>query len=195
MPETESQDTYESLLSRCIRTSLKMKSDGLTENDIVCLCTYNHCDSFVPFIAASFLSIKIASLDPTLSVADVSYLLNQVKPAIIFFVPESVELIEQSLQETDFLKPKLVVFGETDTYEPFSNYLVQNSDEAHFKPVHTKAEDTAVIFFSSGTTGFPKGICQNSYALLAQAFNVMYVVLIVILLLLKMYVFLETMVG
>jgi 4-coumarate--CoA ligase len=180
--ETGKKDTFGSLLKRCIRTSLKMKLDGITQNDIVCLCTYNHLNSCVPFIASMFLGVKVASLDPTLSVADTSYLLKQVKPTIIFLVPQAIKLIEESVEKAE-INCKLIIFGESDRYQEFEEYLVPNDDEYNFKPTNVSVQDTAVIFFSSGTTGLPKGICQSHYALLAQGVNVMYTLLSMIIIL------------
>ncbi|RZB38699.1 4-coumarate--CoA ligase 1-like, partial [Asbolus verrucosus] len=168
--ETEEEDTYGSLLLRSIRTSLKMKSEGITGDDVVCLCTYNHFNSCVPFISCLFLGIKVASLDPTLSVADTSYLLQQVKPAMIFLVPEATNLIETSV-ELAKINTKLIIFGNSKQHQQFSEYLKPHEDEDNFTPTAAAVHDTAVIFFSSGTTGLPKGICQSHYALLAQGIN------------------------
>lgn len=149
-----------------------MKSEGLTENDIVCLCSYNQKDICTPFIASTFLGIKVASLDPTLSTSDSAYLLKQVKPTVIFIIPEALNLIETAIEQAE-ISCKIIVFGKSDQYQQFDEYLVPSEEENDFRPVDVSPEDTAVIFFSSGTTGLPKGICQSHYALLAQAVNVM----------------------
>ncbi|EEZ99576.2 uncharacterized protein LOC655644 [Tribolium castaneum] len=169
--ETGEKDTFRELLKRCIRTALNMKLEGLTENDLVCLCSYNQKDICTPFIASMFLGLKVTSLDPSLSLADTAYLLKQVKPTIIFVVPEALDLIENSIEQAE-ITCKIVVFGPSDTHQQFEEFLIPNSEEHDFRPVIVPPEETAVIFFSSGTTGLPKGICQSHYALLAQAVNV-----------------------
>lgn len=63
------------------------------------LCTNNHKNTCVPFIAGLFLGLQIASLDPSLSLLDTKHLVNEVKPRIVFVIPEAVELIEESLTE------------------------------------------------------------------------------------------------
>ncbi|XP_044268934.1 4-coumarate--CoA ligase 1-like [Tribolium madens] len=169
--ETGEKDTFKELLKRSIRTALNMKLEGLTENDLVCLCSYNQKDICAPFIASMFLGLKVTSLDPSLSMTDTAYLLKQVKPTIIFIVPEALNLIENSIEQAE-ISCKIVIFGNSDTHQQFEEYLIPNSEEHDFRPVVVSPEDTAVIFFSSGTTGLPKGICQSHYALLAQAVNV-----------------------
>lgn len=63
------------------------------------LCSSNHKNSCVPFIASMFLGIPVASLDPALSILDITCLLKQVQPKIIFVVSKALGLIEDSLEE------------------------------------------------------------------------------------------------
>lgn len=166
---TGETDTFEELLNRCIRTALTLKGMHINADDIICLCTYNHLDSIVPFIATTFIGAVVSSLDPSLSLADTAHLINLVKPRIIFVVPEAVRLIEDALEATS-VKTCIVVFGPSDQHMMFSTFLLKRNREEDFRPaVITDTKNTAIIFFSSGTTGFPKGICVNHYALLLQA--------------------------
>ncbi|KAF2887070.1 hypothetical protein ILUMI_19104, partial [Ignelater luminosus] len=165
---TGEKDTFSSLLQRCIRTAITMRSKGVTSNDIVTLCTFNHLNSMVPFIATFFLSAKVASLDPTLSLTDTMHLLKQVTPKMIFVAPEALELIEKAIEEipSDI---EIVVFGETTKHTKFSNFLEPKQEENNFEPIPPKSlYDTAIIFFSSGTSGLPKGICISHFAYLGQ---------------------------
>lgn len=146
-----------------------MRNMGIVPSDIITLCTNNHLDSAVPHVAALFLGCKVASLDPSLSLADTAYLINLVKPRMVFVVPETVELIEGALKKTAMDSATIVVFGKTKKYVPFLQFLDYKDGEDDFVPVPAKnVKDTAIIFFSSGTTGYPKGICTNHYALLVK---------------------------
>lgn len=87
-------------------------------------------------------------------------------PKIIFVEADAVKLIESTIRE-DKLETEIVVFDNSDTHVSFSEYLVSSGKEEEFKarPVDN-IHDTAVIFFSSGTTGLPKGIMAPHYGLL-----------------------------
>lgn len=76
----------------------------MDNDDIIMLCTYNHKNNCVPFIAGLFLTLQVASLDPTLSVLDTTHLLKEVQPKILFVAPEAVSLIEESLSEAGSIK-------------------------------------------------------------------------------------------
>lgn len=166
--ETGEKDTYSSLLRRCLRTAIEMRNMGVVPSDIITLCTNNHLDCAVPYIAALFLGCRIASLDAGLSLADTTHLINLVRPKMIFVIPKAVELIEGALESAG-VDSTVVVFGETKKHVPFSQFLDEKDGENDFVPVPVNnVKDTAVIFFSSGTTGYPKGICVNHFALMVQ---------------------------
>lgn len=155
---------------RCIRTAIEIKNNfSVIPSDIICFCTNNHLDSCVPFIATCFLGAIAASLDPSLSLADTAHLIKQVAPKMIFVIPEAVQLIEGALESAQLDVP-IIVFGSTEQHISFATFLEEKEDEDTFTPFQVEdIKETAVIFFSSGTTGFPKGICISHCALLLQA--------------------------
>lgn len=143
--------------------------------DVICFCTNNHLDSCVPFIATCFIGAIASSLDPSLSLADTAYLIKKVAPKMMFVIPDAVQLIEDALAKAK-VDATVVVFGPTERHTSFITFLEQKEDEDKFRPVQVDdIKETAVIFFSSGTTGFPKGVCISHSALLLQSTEIGYV--------------------
>lgn len=65
-------------------------------------------------------------------------------------------------------------FGASDKHTKFADFLQFKDEEEEFIPEPVSdIHDTAVIFFSSGTTGYPKGIKTSHYALICQAISIM----------------------
>nr|CAH7743720.1 unnamed protein product [Callosobruchus chinensis] len=163
LAETGEVDTFESLLQRCIRIALALRKKGIKKGDIVTGCSNNHLDACTHMIASFFIGALPCSLDPTLSPFEFKQLIAQVKPKIIFTVLESLENIRESLREAN-LEAEIVVFGDAECCTSFGNLIQPQEDESTFEPIHIdNAEETAIIYFSSGTSGFPKGVCLNHY--------------------------------
>ncbi|VEN40764.1 unnamed protein product [Callosobruchus maculatus] len=161
--ETDYVDTYGALLTRCIRTAVKLQELGIGEDDIVSACTHNHRNSCVPFIATTFIGAIPATFDPALSQIDTISLLRLMEPKIIFVSQEALKDFEICIEKAQVKPAHIVVFGDSKgKYISFDDFLKPQIKEKHFKK-------TAAIMFSSGTTGLPKGICLNHYAMLRQS--------------------------
>ncbi|XP_050517147.1 uncharacterized protein LOC126891863 [Diabrotica virgifera virgifera] len=163
LASTGERDTFESLLQRCIRCAIALQKKGIKKGDIVTGCSDNHLDACVPIIASFFIGAIPCSLDPTLSNIELEKLISAVRPKIIFTVRDSLKEIKYFAKKLE-LKSEIVVFGETSEFTPFSDFVEPQELENDFKPIIIKDHmETAVIYFSSGTSGFPKGICLNHY--------------------------------
>ncbi|KAF2888956.1 hypothetical protein ILUMI_17217, partial [Ignelater luminosus] len=114
-----------------------MKSIRVTPNDIVAICTLNHLNAMLPYFGALFIGTKVSALEPTFTVNDTAHLLKEVTPKIIFISPESHQLFEKVLGEfTENIK--VIVFGETEKYISFSEFLLPKLEEDEFKPIEIK---------------------------------------------------------
>ncbi|KAF2902426.1 hypothetical protein ILUMI_03756 [Ignelater luminosus] len=162
-------DTYGSVLQRSIRTAITMRSKGITREDIITVCSYNHLNTNIPIIASLLLGVKTASIDPALALSDAVHLLKQVKPKMIFVSENGIKLIEDTIKEIG-INSELVVFGKTTKHIEFSEFLNEAPEqEREFIPVEIKdLKETFSIFFSSGTSGLAKGVCLSHRSLISQ---------------------------
>ncbi|KAF5272631.1 hypothetical protein FQR65_LT04872 [Abscondita terminalis] len=66
----------------------------------------------------------------------------------------------------------VVVFGHNTNHVSFTDFAKTTNEAANFTPTTAKSlKDVSVIMFSSGTSGFPKGICHTHYSLLSSTFS------------------------
>ncbi|KAK4877730.1 hypothetical protein RN001_010236 [Aquatica leii] len=165
---TGQKRTHNELLERCIKTCIYMQSKGIKPNDVVTICSLNHLDTFVPFVGGLFAGAIIACTDPRLSLLDTVYLIEQIRPNILFVSEDAVDLIEKTLEQVG-IESEIVVFGNSKKHTEFTQINSINYDESFSPHIVKNIKETAVITFSSGSTGSPKGVCLNHFGLLAPS--------------------------
>lgn len=78
-------------------------------------------------------------------------------------------MCKEKIREGLGLYMEIVIFSSATTYTPFEKFLRPFLKDAEDNCEPYKVEnifETAIIVFSSGSTGSPKGICMNDYAIL-----------------------------
>lgn len=119
-------------------------------------------------MAALFIGAKVAPLDPSLCINETKTLLKLIEPRIVFVSKNAEDLIDTAARDANVIT-EIVVIGDSDNNTKFSDFLKPCAEEKIFRPLSANdIMDTAVILFSSGTTGLPKGTCLNHYGLLSQ---------------------------
>jgi long-chain acyl-CoA synthetase len=88
-------------------------------------------------------------IDYMSGIDDVSFILNDCQPEVIFCSADRKEALKQSLKEISY-EPRVIVFEEIDAAP-----LEGGDDAISFS---ADDQDTAVIIYTSGTTGSPKGV-------------------------------------
>lgn len=158
--ETGAVDTFGVLLKASIRIAIELKTRGITNEDIVGLCSSNNAFSCLPFYASMFIGAKFTAFDPGLSQMDMKHLLKVISPKVIFVEPCALEVIEGSMWIDEIRNMEIVVLGgKSKNHATIDDFLEAKVDEEYFEPTPVEnADRTAVIVCSSGTTGFPKGV-------------------------------------
>lgn len=168
--ETGESCTFADLLEKSKKLAIYLQSKNLKKDDVVCLCSHNQLTSTIPFYAAKFIDVGYTSIEPTMPEEDLMYLFDYVKPKVIFVADNVENRIEECLKKLN-IQADLIVLGESEKNLSFSKIISQTPDQEFSPVIIEDLKETAVIFFSSGTTGKPKGICCNHYSLLAKVVN------------------------
>jgi long-chain acyl-CoA synthetase len=79
--------------------------------------------------------------------ADVAYIVNDCRPALIFYSAQTASVLHEALQQTG-LAPLTINIDELEAPAASSQEVAIEADE----------QATAVIIYTSGTTGSPKGV-------------------------------------
>lgn len=118
----------------------------------------NREDWIFAFYAGWKNNCIVVPIDFLASVDDVSYILNDCTPEMVFISSDMVSKIEKVKANLSY-EPEFVNFDELE--------FEQNNLEFTWNVPKDK-EDTAVIIYTSGTTGSPKGVMLSYKNLLAN---------------------------
>lgn len=96
---------------------------------------------------------------------EIEYCLRLADVEVLIFGPEFIERLQPILPKIDFVKEMFFVGTDVpDFAESYADRVCYCAPTP--PPFYMSEEDHAAIYFSSGTTGFPKAILHNHRALL-----------------------------
>lgn len=152
---TGEEETYTSVLSRCIRMAKALRAFGLKPGDVLAFGGKNHIDIHIPFYAALFNGLPIVGVDPFFKYDEVKTLLNLTKPKIAFCQGESYEIYKRASDNLG-LNMKIVTFdkGYPCSVTEFMDTYATNEREEDFKVQEIDIEKIyAFLVCTSGTSG------------------------------------------
>ncbi|XP_076374554.1 uncharacterized protein LOC117224286 isoform X3 [Megalopta genalis] len=156
---TGEENTFEQLLDRTVRCALWLRKEGVKKGDVVAISTHNHPDCFVPCIAALFIGAIFNPWDPGMNTNLARHFMRLTEPRVVFANERSTGVVLDAAKIEGF-EPKMVTFGDYAGTLSFADILEGHPRSAmtSFRCENVELGDTALILFSSGTTGLPKGV-------------------------------------
>ncbi|XP_045464244.1 luciferin 4-monooxygenase-like [Harmonia axyridis] len=169
--ETGETLTYDELLIRSVRTAIYLSKKNLQKDDVVCLCSMNNIHTLVSFIACKFANVQYAAMEPTLPSDDMIYIMNLLKPKVLFVAENFIPRIEETIDILNH-QCELISLGRGSTkYKSIYQLFSPVDGEQDFSaPYVEDIKDTAIIALSSGSTGKPKGVLLSHYSILLSLY-------------------------
>ncbi len=141
--------------SKEIQENIDYFSAFIKENSKVCIFSKNRPEWIYAFFATWKKGGINIPIDFMSSADEVSYILNDSKPDFIFTSEENLKTLKKALENLDY-RPEVVVF----------EYMKEGRYDS--KEVDKERDDIAVILYTSGTTGKPKGVMLSYENLLSN---------------------------
>ena len=145
--------TYAELNALANRLANAMKSNGLREGDRVALYLPNIPEFIVSYLATLKIGALAVSVNPMLKSEELKYLLNDCGARLLCTVGDLLPHVRQP--DYPELEHILICEGDAGDHSTLDAWLETGNPQA--KAVDLDSDADAVILYTSGTTGFPKG--------------------------------------
>lgn len=145
-------------------------SRGVKKGDKVAILLMN-CIEWLPIYFGVLKTGALAvPLNFRYTADEIAYCLALSDASVLIFGPEFTSRVEQSMSQLDNIRYFFYVGNDTPPFsDNFSHYITFCSSTA--PAVEVTEKDDAAIYFSSGTTGFPKAILHSHEGLMAACLS------------------------
>ena len=160
---------YDSFAARIRRVAGLLREKGISRGDRVGLIAQNHPSFLEILYACSCLGAIFVPLNFRLAAAEVAFIVKDAGAKIIFADDACLPLIEEErahLSCADFIATQTA----PDGWQSYEALLAQATPLQTVE--HMQADDIALIMYTSGTTGLPKGAMLSHGNVFWNALNV-----------------------
>ncbi len=158
------------------RTANFLVSQGIKRGDRVATVAYNHTDTVAQYFAALLIGAVVVPINIGEDDKRIGYILQDSNARLAFVREEFLDRVETILMQTPSVE---TIIRVTSEHRPASlrvigKYLDFHSAIRNQKPEmgsfpEVSLEDEALIVYTSGTTGLPKGVVLTQYNILVDA--------------------------
>jgi 4-coumarate--CoA ligase len=167
------------------RFAVGLDNRGISSQAVVLTFTPNHI--YVPPIYLATVGSKrcFSGVSPAYTAREVAHQMRAVEPAIVLIHPELLDTGIAAAEEANIPLERLFLFSDAAEIQApvrsvrdWKELLACNEESTAWKWEPLKGDiatrTVAVVNFSSGTTGLPKGVCITHHNLVANAIQAIY---------------------
>jgi acyl-CoA synthetase (AMP-forming)/AMP-acid ligase II len=156
--------TYAQLVPTIHRLATALAEHGLTKGDVLAIYSPNLPEFVLTFHAVTLLGGVVTMVPPLFTDDEIKTQLRDSGARFLVTIPQ---LIAQAREATaDGNIEKIFVIGDIEGEISFSSLLTNTGDTA--AATINPLEDLAALPYSSGTTGFPKGVMLTHHNLVSM---------------------------
>ncbi|MFC1883800.1 class I adenylate-forming enzyme family protein [Thermodesulfobacteriota bacterium] len=128
---------------------------GVRKGDVLGILSWN-CLDYVDVFGAAMKGGFIASpFNPRLGADELGYLINYSESRVLFVGPEQIETVETLRMRLPMVKNYIAIESPAKGILYHKELLLSHSDDE--PNITIKEDDPFIIFYTSGTTGVPRG--------------------------------------
>ncbi|WP_062382922.1 acyl-CoA synthetase [Demequina iriomotensis] len=162
--------TYDAFADRIARLADALADRGLAKRDRLVYLGNNHQDFLTTFFACGTLGAIFVPLNTRLAPRELEYMIED-SGATFLVTHESVRDLARAAAWSSGIRHRLVVGGPADLPAVESFDEVVDAASGSLRDEEVSLEDPAMILYTSGTTGRPKGAVLTHGNLTWNVFN------------------------
>ncbi|KAL7025584.1 hypothetical protein ACKWTF_013547 [Chironomus riparius] len=162
--------TCQQMYDRSIKIAKYLTKCGMKEGDLIGFVTAN-TENLAPIVFASFtLGLPVNPLAPVMNEKDIVQMFSMTKPKMIFCDVENVKVVHNAVNLMKSEAAVMTVMDKVEGFECVTEILKEMEGEivGNIQFPLIDSNSTASILCSSGSTGFPKGICKSHKQLISD---------------------------
>ncbi|WP_235558151.1 acyl-CoA synthetase [Sphaerimonospora mesophila] len=162
--------TYAEVHERTTRLASRLREAGVKTGDRVAYLGRNHVAFAEAMFATHILGGIFVPLNFRLTAPEIGYMLDHSGPVVLIYAPECAEVVH-ALPRSPGLREVVALESPAPGERHFETWLAQGDPTPIDVPV--ALDDPALILYTSGTTGRPKGAMLTHANLVWNCFNIM----------------------
>lgn len=158
--------TYADLMKQAEHFAGFLQESGFQKGDILALLLPNTDRFLVSYFACQLAGFTVLPINIKLAPREIDYILNHSEAKGLLYANEFTTLIHSLKDNAPFIQTYITIDPE-ESFPSLESIIQRNYPFQH--PDLKEDEDTAVIFYTSGTTGRPKGVMLTNKNIISVA--------------------------
>jgi long-chain acyl-CoA synthetase len=149
--------SYAQLSSLIDRTAEGLLKMGLKRGDVLSLFLPSLPELIIGYLGTVRAGLTVNVVNAMLKEQEVAYILKDCSTKAILVDEKRLSIVEAIRSEVESLS-KVIVLGRTSTNDQIAYDSVLGKEDVKFEAADTKGSDICHLMYTSGTTGWPKGV-------------------------------------
>ncbi|HVA88978.1 MAG TPA: 4-coumarate--CoA ligase family protein [Chloroflexota bacterium] len=160
--------TYGEFTSQVRRVAANLAQRGLLKGDVFAIFLPNSIEYAIALQAVMLLGGIATTVNPTYTAHELAFQLEDANAVYLLTIPPLLERAREANRAG--LLREIFVVGEADGATPFHDLLAESGEPPDV--VIDALQDLAILPYSSGTTGLPKGVMLTHHNLVANILQI-----------------------